>query len=122
VPRGFIAAFDAASGKELWLLYSIPGAGEPGNETWSGEWWKRGGTAVWTTGVCDADLSLTYWGTENPFPIFAEACRGGDRSRAGPQSNSAVRRKDARHCVPFRVSSSFESSWSRSPPLRLDIT
>ena len=40
--RGFIAAFDVATGKEAWRFYTIPGKGEPGNETWAGDSWKIG--------------------------------------------------------------------------------
>ena len=43
--RGFIAAFDAKTGKEVWRFYTIPGPGEPGNDTWSGDSWKTGGAA-----------------------------------------------------------------------------
>ena len=32
--RGFIAAYDAATGKEAWRFYTIPAPGEPGSETW----------------------------------------------------------------------------------------
>ena len=41
--RGFIQAFDAASGKPLWKFYTIPGPGEFGNDTWKGDSWKTGG-------------------------------------------------------------------------------
>ena len=41
--RGFLAAYDAKTGKEVWRFYTIPGPGEPGNDTWSGESWKIGG-------------------------------------------------------------------------------
>jgi len=34
--RGFIEATDLNTGKALWRTYTIPGAGEPGNETWQG--------------------------------------------------------------------------------------
>lgn len=68
--RGFIAAFDAATGKEVWRFHTVPAAGEPGNETWSGDSWKVGGAGVWNTGAYDADLNLTYWGTGNPNPAF----------------------------------------------------
>ena len=27
----------------MWRFYTIPGPGEPGNETWSGDSWKNGG-------------------------------------------------------------------------------
>ena len=32
--RGFIAAYDAATGTEAWRFYTIPAPGEPGSETW----------------------------------------------------------------------------------------
>ena len=51
--RGFIAAFDAKTGKEVWRFYTIPGAGEPGNDTWAGDSWKNGGAAVWNAGAYD---------------------------------------------------------------------
>jgi alcohol dehydrogenase (cytochrome c) len=44
--RGFIAAFDAQTGKEVWKTYTIPGPGEPGHDTWPGETWKTGGVSV----------------------------------------------------------------------------
>jgi alcohol dehydrogenase (cytochrome c) len=66
--RAFIAAFDARSGEEAWRTYTIPGPGEPGHETWSGEAWKTGGVSVWITGHYDPQLNLTYWGTGNAAP------------------------------------------------------
>ena len=66
--RGFIAAFDAQTGKEVWKTYTIPGPGEPGHDTWPGETWKTGGVSVWLTGHYDPQLNLTYWGTGNAAP------------------------------------------------------
>jgi alcohol dehydrogenase (cytochrome c) len=76
--RGFLAAFDAATGKEAWRFHTIPAPGEPGNDTWSGESWKTGGGAIWTTGAYDPDLNLTYWGTGNPSPNYQPETRLGD--------------------------------------------
>ena len=76
--RGFIAAFDAKSGKELWRFYTIPGSGEKGNETWPGDAWKSGGASVWVTPSYDPALNLTYWGVGNPGPDFNPAQRMGD--------------------------------------------
>lgn len=75
--RGFIAAFDAATGKEEWRFYTIPGPGEPGNETWPGDSWKTGGASVWNTGTYDPDLNLTYWGTGNPNAMCCRNTRLG---------------------------------------------
>jgi alcohol dehydrogenase (cytochrome c) len=41
--RGFIAAYDSQTGKEAWRFYTIPGPGELGHETWTGDTWKTGG-------------------------------------------------------------------------------
>src|SRR4030095_557391 len=75
--RGFVQAFDAGNGKELWKTYSIPGPGEPGHETWPEGSWRTGGAPVWVTGTYDAKLNLTYWGTGNAAPWVGDA-RPGD--------------------------------------------
>ena len=76
--RGFIAAFDAKSGNELWRFYTVPGPGEKGNDTWPGDSWKSGGASVWVTPSYDPALNLTYWGVGNPGPDFNPAQRMGD--------------------------------------------
>src|ERR1700676_452267 len=76
--RGFIAAYDVKTGKEVWRFYTIPGPGEKGNETWEGDSWKTGGASVWVTGSYDPDLNLTYWGIGNPGPDWNGDHRGGD--------------------------------------------
>jgi alcohol dehydrogenase (cytochrome c) len=75
---GFVAAFDAATGKEVWRFSAIPAAGEPGNETWPGDSWKTGGAGVWMTGVYDAEANVTNWGTGNPVPTCDGSTRLGD--------------------------------------------
>jgi alcohol dehydrogenase (cytochrome c) len=76
--RGFIAAFDAKTGKEVWRFYTIPGPGEPGNDTWLGDSWKQGGTGIWNIGAYDAETNLTFWGTGNPNPTGNGDIRLGD--------------------------------------------
>ncbi len=76
--RGFITAFDAATGKEAWRFYTIPGKGEPGNETWAGDSWMHGGASVWVTGAYDPDTNLTFWGIGDPGPDYNGDKRGGD--------------------------------------------
>ena len=76
--RGFIAAYDARSGREAWRFHTIPGPGEPGHDTWTGDTWEHGGASVWVTGSYDPDLNLTYWGVGNPGPDFNAAQREGD--------------------------------------------
>ncbi len=73
--RGFLAALDQDSGREVWRLWTVPGPGEPGHDTWKGDSWKLGGGAVWGIGSYDPALNLLYYGTGNPSP-WAASVRG----------------------------------------------
>jgi alcohol dehydrogenase (cytochrome c) len=66
--RGFLAAFDARTGKEVWRFQTIPGPGEAGHETWAGDAWQHGGGPVWLTGSYDPELNLIVQGVGNPSP------------------------------------------------------
>jgi alcohol dehydrogenase (cytochrome c) len=78
--RGFVAAYDANTGKEAWRFYTIAGPGEPGHETWPAgtDAWKHGGGSIWVTGSYDPETNLTYWGTGNPGPDWNSDARAGD--------------------------------------------
>jgi PQQ-dependent dehydrogenase (methanol/ethanol family) len=84
--RGSIVALDQATGKEVWRSYTIPGPGEPGNETWKGDSWKFGGGVAWGVGSYDPKLNLVYYGTSNASP-WGAAVRGNDSSDIGPYTN-----------------------------------
>jgi alcohol dehydrogenase (cytochrome c) len=76
--RGFIAAYDAKTGKEVWRFHNIPEPGEPGHESWKNDGWMHGGGSVWVTGSYDAESNLTYWGIGNPGPDWNGDPRPGD--------------------------------------------
>jgi alcohol dehydrogenase (cytochrome c) len=76
--RGFIAAWDVKTGKEVWRFNTVPGPGERGHDTWSGNSWMNGGAPIWVTGSFDPETNLTYWGTGNPGPDWDGAGRLGD--------------------------------------------
>ena len=76
--RGFIAAYDAATGKQAWRFNTIPGPGEPGHETWTGDSWQHGGGSAWITGSYDPSLNLVYWGVGNPGADWNGDNRAGD--------------------------------------------
>ena len=76
--RGFIDAYDAATGTRIWRFYTIPAPGEPGHDSWSTEAWKTGGGSTWVTGSWDPELNLIYWGVGNPGPDWNADSRPGD--------------------------------------------
>jgi alcohol dehydrogenase (cytochrome c) len=85
--RGAIQAFDIASGKQLWKTYTIPGPGEPGNDTWKGDSWQHGGGAAWYVGSYDPKTNTIFYGTSNPGPWNA-AVRSTGTSDYGKLTNA----------------------------------
>jgi alcohol dehydrogenase (cytochrome c) len=76
--RGFVAAFDAETGKQAWKTYTVPGPGEPGSDTWQkADTYKRGGGSTWMTGTYDPQSNTVFWGAGNGSPWFGDQ-RPGD--------------------------------------------
>ena len=80
--RGYVTAYDAETGRQAWRFYLVPG--KPGTSdhaasdeamkmaanTWTGEWWKRGGGgAVWNAITYDPEFNRIYLGTGNGSPM-----------------------------------------------------
>ncbi|MSR12768.1 MAG: PQQ-dependent dehydrogenase, methanol/ethanol family [Gammaproteobacteria bacterium] len=76
--RGFFDAFDINTGERVWRHYTVPAAGEPGVETWSGTSYETGGAPAWTIGAYDPELDTLYWTTGNPGPDWNGDARLGD--------------------------------------------
>ncbi|HEX4808512.1 MAG TPA: PQQ-binding-like beta-propeller repeat protein [Bryobacteraceae bacterium] len=76
--RGFLAAFDQTTGKEVWRFWIVPAPGESGSETWKGVASKHGGAVAWFTGSYDPELDTLYWQTGNPGPDYNGEERAGD--------------------------------------------
>ena len=76
--RGFLAAYDAGTGKESWRFWTIPAPGEFGSSSWPGESYKLGGGTTWMPGTFDPELNTIFWGTSNPAPDFDGGPRPGD--------------------------------------------
>ncbi len=81
--RGYVRAYDAETGTELWTRHTIPGPGEPDHDTWPGDTWKTGGASTWQTGAYDPETNLLYWGTGNPGPWNSEQRPGDNKWTAG---------------------------------------
>ena len=103
--RGFVAAYDAETGKEVWRTYTVPAPGEPGSETWpKGDQWKTGGAPVWVTGNYDPETEPRLLG---------------HRQRRAVDGRSAARRQplhrvDDRHRRRDRRRSRATSSTTRT--------
>ena len=76
--RGLIDAFDVETGERRWRFCTVPGPGEFGNDTWSGDSWKTGGASIWISPSYDPELNLVYWGVGNPGPDWNPDVRLGD--------------------------------------------
>jgi len=84
--RGYLSALDQDSGKEVWRFWTVPGPGEPGNDSWKGDSWKYGGATAWLIGSYDPALNLIYYGTSNPSP-WGGSIRGPDSGNYGNMTN-----------------------------------
>ena len=82
--RGYIEATDLNTGKAAWRTYTIPGAGEPGSETWKDgkERWQHGGGSVWETATYDPESDTFYQGIGNAGPDWDPEYRPGDNKWA----------------------------------------
>jgi alcohol dehydrogenase (cytochrome c) len=76
--RGFIAAWDPETGKEVWRFWTVPRPGEPGSETWKGKAIEHPSGVAWLTGSFDPDLNTLYWASGNPGPDYNGEERQGD--------------------------------------------
>ena len=88
--RGYLSAYDIATGKLAWRFHTVPGNPQRGFEnaamamaakTWSGEWWKYGGGGtVWDSMTYDPELDLLYVGVGNggPWDRKVRSPGGGD--------------------------------------------
>ncbi len=77
--RGWIAATDLNTQKEVWRTYTIPAAGEPGSETWKNKGTAaNGGGSTWVSGSYDPQTDTLYWGVGNPGPDWDNEHRPGD--------------------------------------------
>ena len=75
---GNVAAYDPKDGHELWRWQTVPGPGEAGHDTWSGDSWKRGGASTWGGITIDPASQTMYLDLGNPGPDFLASARLGD--------------------------------------------
>jgi alcohol dehydrogenase (cytochrome c) len=119
--RGFVAAYDAETGKELWKTHMVPAPGEPGSETWpQGDQWKTGGASVWVTGTYDAETNLTFWGTGNGGPWMGDQRPGDNLYTSAVVALDATTGAIKGH---FQYHQNDSWDWDEvSPPILIDYT
>jgi alcohol dehydrogenase (cytochrome c) len=118
--RGFLAAFDPVNGGLLWKFHTVPGPGEAGHDTWTGDAWKTGGAPTWTVGAYDAQEDIVFWGTGNPSPEFQASMRPGDNLFTN--SVIAIEAKTGRLRWFYQFTPADEHDWdSNQQPILADI-
>ena len=77
--KGFVRAYDARTGKRLWIFHTIPSPGEYGNDTWENDSWSyTGNTGVWGQITVDEELGMVYLPVEMPTGDYYGGHRPGD--------------------------------------------
>jgi PQQ-dependent dehydrogenase (methanol/ethanol family) len=114
--RGFVAAYEAASGEQAWRFWTVPAAGDPAMLTWAGNSNPQGGS-TWTTGSYDADSGVLYVSVGNPYPDTDGDDRGGDNLYTG--SDLALDAKTGRLLWYFQFTPHDIHDWDANQPLVL---
>jgi alcohol dehydrogenase (cytochrome c) len=118
--RGFVAAYDQATGKEVWRFWTVPRPGEPGSETWRGKDIAHPCASAWLTGTYDKDLDTVYWPTGNPCPDYDGRERLGDNLYS--DSILALDRATGRLKWYFQYTPHDLWDWdAQQPPVLVDV-
>ena len=118
--RGFVAAYDADTGAQLWKVFTVPAPGEPGSETWpaGGDQWKTGGGSIWMPANYDPDTHLAFFGTGNGGPWMGDR-RPGDNLYTSSTVAIDVRTGTIKGHHQYDPNESWD--WDEvSPPLLID--
>jgi len=115
--RGFLDAYDAATGRRLWRFHTIPHKGEPGSESWAPGAAAPAGGGTWVPGAFDPDLHLVYWGIGNPAPAYASDVRPGSNLYTCSVVALDVRTGTLRWSYQFTPNDSHDWDAAQSPIL-----
>jgi len=119
--RGFLAAYDAKTGRQQWRFNTIPGPGEFGHDTWKNDAWRTGGGPTWNTGSYDPSLDIIYWGVGNPTPGFLGDVRPGDNLFT--DSIIALHASSGKLAWYFQFTPHDEHDWDATQtPILTDVT
>ena len=126
--RGYVTAFDAETGKQLWRFYTVPGnpanglenkAMEMAAKTWKGDVWKQGGGGTaWNAMTYDPDFDRIYIGTGNGAPWNASVRSPGGGDNLFLCSIVAVDAKTGEYVWHYQVNPGESWDWNAA----MDIT
>lgn len=117
--RGFVAAYKATTGEQVWKLMTIPKSGDTGPvaDTWKGTALALGGGATWTTGSAEVDGSIIYWPVGNPHPDTDGDERAG--SNLYTNSDLAIDAKTGQLLWYFQFTPHDLHDWDANEPIVL---
>lgn len=127
--RGYVSAFDAATGALVWRVYTVPGDPADGQETawleeaaktWTGNWWQAGGGGTaWDSIVYDPELGLVYIGVGNGSPWYARLRSPGGGDNLFLSSVLAVRAEDGDYVWHYQTTPGDNWDYTATQPLML---
>jgi len=86
-PKGDVRAFDARTGKQVWIFHTVAQKGEFGNDTWEGDSWKdRAAANAWSILSVDTQRGIVFLPLTSPATDYY----GGDRKGANLFGDSLV--------------------------------
>jgi len=115
--RGFVAAFDAATGKRKWRYWTIPAPGEFGSSSWPGDSYLHGGATTWMPGTYDPQLNTLYWTTSNAAPDFVGDSRPGDDLYTSMRPGSRPRHRQLKWYFQFTPHDVYDYDATETPIL-----
>jgi PQQ-dependent dehydrogenase (methanol/ethanol family) len=131
--RGYVTAYDAETGRQVWRWYTVPGNPAHGFEneamrraadTWTGEWWRiGGGGTAWDGMAYDPALDLLYVGTGNGSPWNRDARSPGGGDNLFLSSIVALRGQTGEYVWHYQTTPGDDWDYTATQPLMLlDLT
>jgi len=132
--RGYLSAYDAATGKLVWRFYTVPNPdGKPdgaisdkpllekAQATWPEGKWKLvgGGGTVWDAIAYDPQLDLIYFGTDNGTPWNQQVRSGGKGDNLFISSIIAVKADTGEYVWHYQVNPGESWDYSAVQPMIL---